>query len=118
VDNDMRFQDVARRYLAADPRVTFCQEDAGEFIDALEPAQFDLIFADTWAGKFSYLDKALALLRPGGMYVVDDLLPQANWPTGHQSKVDAFVADMARRDAIRVASLDWASGILIATRIG
>lgn len=118
VDNDMKFQDVARRYLGGDPRVSFCHEDAGEFIDALEPAQFDLIFADTWAGKFSYLDKTLALLKPGGMYVVDDLLPQANWPTGHQSKVDAFVADIARRDAIRVASLDWASGILIATRMG
>ena len=117
VDNEMKFQDVARRYLGPDPRVTFCLEDAGEFIQALEPAQFDLIFADTWAGKFSHLDKTLALLKPGGMYVVDDLLPQANWPTGHQSTVDAFVADMARREAIRVASLDWASGIMIATRI-
>jgi len=118
VDNDMRFQEVARRYLDADARVSFCAEDAGEFIEALEPAQFDLVFADTWVGKFSYLDKTLALLKPGGIYVVDDLLPQANWPAGHQSKVDAFVADMARREAIRVASLDWASGILIATRIG
>jgi predicted O-methyltransferase YrrM len=118
VDNDMRFQEVARRYLDVDARVSFCAEDAGEFIEALEPAQFDLVFADTWVGKFSYLDKTLALLKPGGIYVVDDLLPQANWPAGHQSKVDAFVADMARREAIRVASLDWASGILIATRIG
>ncbi len=116
VDNDARFQDVARRHLEGDPRVTFCREDAGDFIAALEPAQFDLIFADTWAGKYSHLDQTLALLRPGGMYVVDDLLPQPNWPTGHQSVVDAYVADMARREAIRVASLDWASGILIATR--
>lgn len=117
VDKERKFQEVARRHLGSDPRLTLCCEDAEDFVQALGPQQFDLIFADTWVGKFKLLDETLALLTPGGMYVVDDLLPQPNWPAGHQSTVDAFVADMARREAIRVVSLDWATGVMIATRL-
>lgn len=43
------------------------------------PASFDLIFADAIPGKYEHLDETLALLRRGGLYVVDDMLPQ---PTG------------------------------------
>ena len=54
--------------------------DGAEYLRGASAQQFDLIYADAWPGKFSHLDDALALLRPGGMYVIDDLLPQANWP--------------------------------------
>jgi hypothetical protein len=50
-----------------------------------------------WPGKFSYLDKALALLHPGGLYVIDDLQPQPNWPEGHAPKVPALMSDLERR---------------------
>ena len=57
---------------------------------------FDLIYADAWPGKFSHLDEALGLLAAGGFYVIDDLLPQPNWPEGHAPKVPALVDDLER----------------------
>jgi predicted O-methyltransferase YrrM len=48
--------------------------------------EHDLIYADAWPGKFTDLDQALALLRIGGIYFIDDLLPQSNWPEGMHRK--------------------------------
>lgn len=117
VDNDPQVLAVAERHLGGNRALTLCPADGGAFVGALEPMQFDLIFADAWPGKFSHLDETLALLREGGLYVVDDLLPQANWPVGHQAKVDAFVADLTARPDLAVSRLDWATGLLVATRI-
>jgi predicted O-methyltransferase YrrM len=80
VENDKKFIEVAQRFLSSDPRVTFRSEDAGKLIEALPPRRFDLIFADTWAGKYTHLNEALELLKPGGIYVIDDMLPQPTWP--------------------------------------
>ena len=103
VDNDPAVQAIAQTYLGGNPQITFCLSDGADFIEALEPFQFDLIFADAWPGKYSHLDKTLLLLNPGGLYVVDDLLPQDNWPEGHQKNVDAFVCYMAtRKDLIGI----------------
>ena len=44
------------------------------YADRLTPDLLTLSYADAWPGKFSQLEEALALLRPGGMYVIDDLL--------------------------------------------
>jgi predicted O-methyltransferase YrrM len=37
-----------------------------------------LIFADAWPGKYSDLEKALKLVKPGGFYIIDDMLTQPN----------------------------------------
>jgi predicted O-methyltransferase YrrM len=118
VDNDAAVQQVAHRHLGHNRALTLCCADGGDFVSALEPMQFDLVFADAWPGKFSHLDAALALLREGGIYVVDDLLPQANWPTGHQANVDASIATMQGRADFAVSRLDWGSGLLVAARTG
>lgn len=118
VDNDPAVLAVAKRHLGDNRALTLCHADGGDFIAALEPMQFDMVFADAWPGKFSHLDETLALLREGGLYVVDDLLPQANWPAGHQGKVDAFVGDLMARSGFAVTQLDWATGLLVAVRIG
>ena len=81
VDTDENVVAVARRHLGGDRRVTFHVTDGAAFL-ASRPAPFDLIYADAWPGKFTHLDQALALLQPGGIYVIDDLLPQPNWPEG------------------------------------
>ena len=44
---------------------------------------FDLIFANAIPGKYEHLDETLALLRCGGLYVVDDMLPQPTWQKDH-----------------------------------
>ena len=87
VDNDAVVTGAARRHLEADGRVTFHVTDAIDFIAGSAPDRYDLIYADAWAGKFTYLDSTLALLRRGGLYVIDDLLPQPNWPEGHAPRV-------------------------------
>ncbi len=116
VDIDPAVVAVARRHLGHDPRVTFHLLDGAAFLESTEGNGFDLIYADAWPGKFSHLDEALALLRPGGLYVIDDLLPQPNWPEGHTAKVPALVADLEGRARFTSVKLAWASGVMIVTR--
>jgi predicted O-methyltransferase YrrM len=118
VDNDERMQEVARRHLGGDPRVTFHTEDAAEWLVRMTPGSFDLIFADAWPGKFNQLDEALRLLRPGGLYVIDDLLPQPTWPEGHAPRVERLIAELYGRGDLILTWLAWSSGIIVATRRG
>src|SRR3954462_10306009 len=113
VDTDPNVVAVARRHLGADRRVTFYIADGGAFIERAPKAAFDLIYADAWPGKFTHLDEALALLRPGGIYLIDDLLPQPNWPEGHAPKVPALIERVERRTGFVCAKLAWASGLMI-----
>lgn len=116
VDTDEHVVAVARRHLGGDSRARFVVRDGAEYLREAAPRQFDLIYADAWPGKFSHLDDALALLRPGGIYVIDDLLPRANWPEGHAPRVPALVADLERRDDFRTVKLAWASGLMLVVR--
>ena len=115
VDADVDVVAIARRYLGADQRVTFHVMDGGDFLRQATSG-FDLIYADAWPGKFTHLDEALALLRPGGLYVIDDLLPQANWPAGHAPKVSALIHEIEQRDEFITVKLAWASGLMLVVR--
>jgi predicted O-methyltransferase YrrM len=117
VERNPLFGDIARRHLGTDPRVTFYQGDGAHCILAQEPASFDLIFADTQPGKFQLLDETLALLKSGGMYVIDDLDPRPSWDEGHQPRVEALIASLEARPDLRICKLNWSSGLLIATKI-
>ena len=115
VDTNAEVVAVARRYLGADPRVTFHVIDGAEFLRQ-SSSSFDLIYADAWPGKFSHLDEALSLLRPGGMYVIDDLLPQSNWPEDHAPKVPALIDNLEQRSGFATVRLAWASGLMLVVR--
>jgi predicted O-methyltransferase YrrM len=116
VDTDPNALAVARRHLGSDPRVTFHIADGADFIRRAPTGQFDLVYADAWPGKFTHLDEALALLRVGGIYFIDDLTPLPNWPEGHAPKVPALIESLERRADFRTIKLDWASGLMIAIR--
>lgn len=116
IDNDARCQQVARDELGDDPRVRFVLDDGFAFIRDAEQSSFDLVFADAWPGKYEGLDDALALIRHGGSYVGDDMLPQLNWPEGHQARANALLADLEARDGWAVMRMAWASGLVIAVR--
>ena len=116
VDTDESVVAVAQRHLGSDRRVRFHIMDGAAFLRGAPPGHFDLIYADAWPGKFEHLDEALALLRPGGMYVIDDLLPQANWPEGHAPKVPALIDDIERRPELTTVRLAWASGLMLVVR--
>jgi predicted O-methyltransferase YrrM len=119
MDNDEAVVKVARQYLSNDARVTFHTMDGDAFIQSLLEQQqtFDLIFADTWPGKFWLLEETLALLKPGGLYVIDDLLPQPNWPDGHAAKVAQLIATLEQQADMRITKLNWSTGLMLAARI-
>lgn len=116
VDSEEKYVAVARRHLGNDLRVNFNVGDGAIFLRGLRGRQFDLIFADTWPGKFDHLDDALNLLRPGALYVIDDLSPQPNWPAGHAAKVPELISRLDRDPRLVPCKLWWSSGILVATR--
>jgi len=116
VDIDANVVAVAERHLRSDDRVSFHIADGAAFIQKAPKRHFDLIYADAWPGKFSHLDEALALLCPGGVYVIDDLLPQPNWPEGHAPKVPALIQDLERRNEFASVKLGWASGLMVVVR--
>lgn len=118
VDNDDRVAAIAQKHLGQDQRVSFYIEDASDVIQRfIEQKQgFDLIFADAWVGKYTLLDETLSLLRPGGFYVIDDMLPQANWIEGHESNVKALIEALESRQDLALTKFAWASGIVVATQ--
>src|SRR5436190_14983648 len=91
VESDASVLAVGRRHLAEDSRVTFHHEDGAAFLQRSQGRQFDFIYAATWPGKFTHLPEALALLAPGGFYVIEDLLPQPNWPADHAPKIPRLI---------------------------
>ncbi|MFD3335990.1 O-methyltransferase [Streptomyces sp. NPDC058700] len=116
VELDPAVQAIAQEQLGTDPRVTFVSEDGGTWLESFDGAPFDLVFADTWPGKFTHLDRALELVAPGGTYLIDDLFPQPGWPEGHDASVERLLAELDRREDFRCIRLAWSSGLLMAVR--
>ena len=102
-----------------DARLTRVNADADAYLKALgDDETFDLAFVDCRPGKFLELDALLGHLRPGGIYVVDDLLPQPTWPDDHQARVDGFLKRWPfLGDDLRAQMLmNWASGLAIGVK--
>ncbi|MCX4812532.1 class I SAM-dependent methyltransferase [Streptomyces sp. NBC_01239] len=116
VELDAGVQAIAREELAADPRVTFVTADAGHWLDEYSGEPFDLVFADTWPGKFTHLERALALVAPGGTYLIDDLTPQPDWPEPHAAAVTGMLAELEGHPDFRSVRLAWSSGLVMAVR--
>jgi predicted O-methyltransferase YrrM len=116
VDTDKRFQEVAGDVLGMDARLTLVVEDGLTFLRRQPAESFDLVFADAMPGKFNGLEEALSVVKLGGFYVIDDLLPQENWPADHAPKVPALIQDLAEHPNFEVLPLAWASGVLVAVR--
>ncbi|PHY22448.1 O-methyltransferase [Caulobacter sp. BP25] len=113
LDVDPVVQGVARDLLQ-DDRVCFVLGDGLDYVRSQQASSFDMIFADAWPGKYEGLDETLALLKRGGLYVIDDMTPQLNWPEGHQANVDDLVARLESRADLVVTQLAWASGLVLA----
>ncbi|WP_052850211.1 O-methyltransferase [Streptomyces avicenniae] len=118
VEQDAEVQGVARRHLGADPRLTLVTGDGGAWLEAYDGPPFDLVFADTWPGKFTHLDRALALVAPGGSYLVDDLDPVPGWPAGHETDVRRLLDELDAPPGFRTVRLAWSTGLLLAVRTG
>jgi len=116
VDNDPASIAIAQRHLAHDPRIRFHLVDGSEFLRDRALERFDLVFADTWPGKFTDLDAALSLLNPGGLYVIDDLIPQPSWPEDHAPKIPRLIQALASRPDLALWPMNWDTGIVVAVK--
>lgn len=116
VDNDAAVLDIAKAHLGQDARVEWIEMDGEAWILQNRNEKFDFIFADTWHGKYFFLDEVLDMLKPGGLYVIDDMLPQPNWPEGHDLKAAALLETLRTKQDLFVTSLCWASGLVIVVR--
>jgi predicted O-methyltransferase YrrM len=116
VDNAASFLAIARQFLGGDRRLTLIESDGGEWIEQHKTGKFDYIFADTWHGKYLMLEEVLDMLRPGGLYIVDDMLPQANWPEGHLEKAMRLIASLEARADLFFTGQEWATGIIIGVK--
>jgi len=113
VDNDQAFQDIAKSFLGNDKRLDLVCSDGAKWIEQHKHEQYDYIFADTWHGKYLMLDEALGMLKPGGLYIIDDMLPQPNWPEGHDKKAINLEKVLDERKDLSVTKMIWATGIII-----
>lgn len=116
VDNDPELIKIAKSYFRDDHRVTIICQDGEEWLDCYAGEQFDLVFADAWPGKYSHLDKVFQMIKPGGIYVVDDMLEQANWPNGHDKNVIQLIKQLEERNDIELTKMEWSTGIIIAVK--
>lgn len=117
VDNDEDLLSILRNNLGEDQRLTVVCADGDEYLRSLNGQSFDFIFADTWSGKYRLLDEALSLVSPSGFYVIDDMLPQPNWPEGHAEKVAHLISTLEQRSDFRITKMSWASGLILATKL-
>jgi predicted O-methyltransferase YrrM len=116
IDINPDFQAAASEALGRDGRLTLICEDAVAFLQRQPAASFDFVFADALRGKYDGLDEALRVVRPGGFYVIDDMLPQSNWPEGHAPRVLALLETLSARPDFEITPMAWASGLLVAVR--
>tara|TARA_R110002124_G_scaffold274039_1_gene443702 strand:+ start:203 stop:781 length:579 start_codon:yes stop_codon:yes gene_type:complete len=117
IDYDDILLSIAHDNLGADARLTLVSSDCEDWIHENEKLRFDYIFADTWHGKYLLLDEVLAMLNPGGIYIVDDMLPQDNWPEGHAEKAALLTKTLSERNDLCITKLNWATGIIFAVKI-
>jgi predicted O-methyltransferase YrrM len=116
IDRDKAVSDLARRTVGEDSRVELTVGEAGPWLDEYDGPPFDLVFVDTWYGKFIDREKLLRRLAPGGIYFGDDLLPQPTWAAEQQSLVDRFLPEIGADTDLAVTVLNWSSGLVLAAK--
>ncbi len=116
IDNDESVLNIAKENLGVDKRLQLICTDGADWIAQNKGQKFSFVFADAWPGKYLLLDEVLNMLEKGGFYIIDDMLPQQNWPTGHAEKATQLIADLDGRDDIILTKMGWATGIVIITK--
>lgn len=116
IDNDPKLTEIVRDFFKLDHRVNILCQDGAEWIRNYSGDKFDLIFADAWPGKYSDLNETLSLLKVGGIYIIDDMDEQPNWPEGHAEKAVKLVEQLENHTDFTLTKLNWSTGIIIMTK--
>lgn len=114
IEND--YSSIAKEVLGDDSRLQLIKSDGAIYIEENLNNRFDIIFADTWPGKFYLFEEVLNIVKPSGMYIIDDLNPQPNWPDGHGSKVEELITYLDSREDFFLSKLNWSTGLILMTR--
>lgn len=117
IENNELLQAIATEQLT-DKRIDFVLADGYEWIKGYTGAPFDLIFADAMPGKYDLFEETISLVKKGGFYIIDDMLPQVNWPKGHSERVDQFIDKLEQRTDLALTKMNWSTGIIVATKLG
>ena len=115
IENNEVLIDVAKKYIN-DDRVEFLLADAYEWLKRYSGEKFDFIFADAMPGKYDLFDETITILNKGGIYIIDDMLAQPNWPEGHDDKVKGFIQRLEVRTDLLITKLNWSTGIIIVVK--
>ena len=116
VEKDKTLLEVAHSLFKEDNRIEFVNLDASEWIEKNKEARFDLVFADTWAGKFTDLEAVLKMVKPNCFYLIDDLNYQAHWPGYHQEKVLFLVKKLKCHPEFYTFPIDVGTGLMLLCR--
>lgn len=116
VDVSSPHQQVAREFLGSDSRLTLVLEDGLQFLRRQPSESFDFVFGDAIPGKYEGLEDCLKVVKPGGIYVVDDMSPIPRWPRAHVERASLLTNRLAADDRFAIAPVGWATGIIVAVR--
>jgi predicted O-methyltransferase YrrM len=107
-------------------RVDLRLQDATEGLAELEPGGFDLGFIDGPKDRYGgHLDQVVALLRPGGLLLVDNVLmsgavatqePTGPWSAEHIAAMREFSERLRGRDDLRATFTPVGDGVALAVR--
>ena len=115
VENNELLIEVARKNIN-DSRVEFVLTDGYEWLKNYDGEKFDFIFADAMPGKYDLFEETISMLNSGGFYIIDDMLPQPNWPEGHDKKAEAFVKQIEEQKRFSGYKIEWSTGIMIVVK--
>jgi predicted O-methyltransferase YrrM len=113
IESDEALIAIAQKHLGHDSRLELICSLGEKVIVQLPKNHFDIIFADTWPGKYNHLEETLLLVKEGGFYIIDDMLPQPNWPEGHAEKAANLIQTLENDDRFQMVKMSWASGVII-----
>lgn len=116
VDTDSHVQSVAREFLGTDTRLQLLLEEGLSFLRHEPNAYYDFVFADAMPGKYDGVQECLRVVKSGGFYVIDDMLPQPNWPTGHADKIPILVRHLMEDPSWESVPIAWSSGLVVAVK--
>lgn len=77
---------------------------------------FDLVFADTYSGKYQGLDRTIASLRPGGLLLVDDMAPRPNVSERDRLEQADLLRTLLGHEWLQAVHMEWCSGVVLAAR--
>jgi len=94
--------------------VRILTDDAAAALPKL--GEFDLVFADAAPIKYGNIDLMLETLRPGGVLLVDDLVPGTRSTERELGEKHALRRILLRNPSLQAVELEWSTGLIVATR--